>query len=170
MGIGFKGRIKKGKETAKESSKQTSAGRWKHCIHSESGQVYYYHTKTKETTWVKPDSFQLWKVVKDTSSGRSYFYNRITRETTWDKPSDFEEWRTAVDKTSGNTYYYNAITQETTWSDPRSLKKEPDPVQPFSHQDASAEVSEIEGSDSFAPHQLFTFVILHGSCEIWRCR
>jgi hypothetical protein len=155
MGLGFRGRNKNNKKEESTSLKDpTRSGKWKHCLHSETGKVYFYHTKTKETTWTKPDSFQVYKVVTDPSSGRPYFYNRITRQTTWEKPSDFEEWKTAQDKSSGNTYYYNILTKETSWSDPRMKTKETQKVE-----DRPANNSvESQAIDPILPEALSHFI------------
>eukprot|EP00392_Amoebophrya_sp_AT5.2_P012290 g12388.t1 len=53
---------------------------------SPDGRVYYYHTKTHETTWTKPVS--QWKEYSDPKSNRKYYYNTETKKTQWECPPE----------------------------------------------------------------------------------
>ena len=39
------------------NNKPKTSGKWKAVADKASGQTYYYHTETKETTWAKPDGY-----------------------------------------------------------------------------------------------------------------
>ena len=39
------------------NNKNKNSGKWKAVADKASGQTYYYHTETKETTWNKPDGY-----------------------------------------------------------------------------------------------------------------
>ena len=70
---------------------------WKATLDSASSQTYYYHSKTKVTTWTKPPGFdeaqknKLWKAAVDTNSGMTYYYHSKTKEVRWTKPEGFVE-------------------------------------------------------------------------------
>jgi len=96
--------------------KKSSKDEWKAAIQHDTGRIYYYHSKTRETTWIRPESFVLWKMGMDTTLNRPYFYNQITKETSWEVPPDFDPWKSYVDANTGKTYYHNVLTRETTWS------------------------------------------------------
>jgi hypothetical protein len=46
------------KELEQEQIKRKTNGRWKQCFDENSGRVYFYHTKTRETTWDIPDELK----------------------------------------------------------------------------------------------------------------
>ena len=48
------------KKTKKPFSKKVAndKGTWKATIDSASGNTYYFHTKTRQTTWIKPTGFK----------------------------------------------------------------------------------------------------------------
>lgn len=63
---------------------------------TEDGQVYYYNSKTEETSWTLPENIEIsngttskWEEYK-TDDGRTYYYNESTGETTWDKPAELK--------------------------------------------------------------------------------
>jgi hypothetical protein len=105
-------------KSKKKKTKKKVKDEWKAAIQADTGRVYYYHTTTKETTWIRPESFVLWKMIMDESTKRPYFVNQITKETTWDVPYDFDPWKSYVDSDTRKTYYHNVLTDETTWKKP----------------------------------------------------
>ncbi|EGW34513.1 uncharacterized protein SPAPADRAFT_149506 [Spathaspora passalidarum NRRL Y-27907] len=63
-------------------------------VTSEDGQVYYYNSKTNETSWTLPEETAVvtgsqWEEYT-TEDGRTYYYNESTGETTWEKPAKLE--------------------------------------------------------------------------------
>jgi len=68
-----------------------------------SGNTYWYHTLTGESSWDKPGATehvdppsdttltigQTWYEVEDEASG-VYYYNTATGDTVWDKPADYD--------------------------------------------------------------------------------
>ena len=109
------------KDSVKPPPRKSKIGKWKPAICPNTQKVYFYHTKTREVTWNRPEGFFEWKVAKD--KDKVYFYNSITKETTWDMPKDFQQWREVTDTTTdeGKKYYYNVLTRETTWNKPDEL-------------------------------------------------
>lgn len=109
------------KDTVKPPPKKSKVAKWKPVICPNTKKVYFYHTKTREVTWNRPQGFFEWKAAKD--NDKVYFYNVITKETTWDMPQGFQQWREVTDTSTdeGKKYYYNVLTRETTWNKPDEL-------------------------------------------------
>jgi len=84
---------------------------WSKATDPNSGKQYWYHEKTRETRWDRPElasgekgatdlkqaklaeqeeerllADAGWMVAKDPKSGRKYYYHQDTNETRWDKP------------------------------------------------------------------------------------
>ncbi|KAJ3155311.1 PRP40 pre-mRNA processing factor 40 [Geranomyces michiganensis] len=63
------------------------------------GKVYYFNTKTKQSSWEKPDALKTeaekatkshtWKEYA-TDEGKKYFYNTVTKVTTWEMPAELK--------------------------------------------------------------------------------
>ncbi|KAJ3172149.1 PRP40 pre-mRNA processing factor 40 [Geranomyces variabilis] len=63
------------------------------------GKVYYFNTKTKQSSWEKPDALKTeaeravkphtWKEYT-TDEGKKYFYNTVTKVTTWEMPAELK--------------------------------------------------------------------------------
>ncbi|KAG7662239.1 PRP40 [[Candida] subhashii] len=78
-------------------------------VTTEEGEIYYYNSKTKETSWTLPEGAELdngkvnkWEEYK-TDDGRIYYYNEGTGETTWDKPDEFKPAAAQVEKIDTST-------------------------------------------------------------------
>ncbi|KAK9463128.1 uncharacterized protein V1516DRAFT_648466 [Lipomyces oligophaga] len=64
------------------------------------GRKYFYNTKTKESSWTKPDAILtareralkdvLWKEY-ETSDGRKYWHNKETSQSVWQIPAEYKE-------------------------------------------------------------------------------
>lgn len=92
---------------------------WKATLDSASSQTYYYHTKTKVTTWTKPLAFdeaqknKLWKAAVDSNSGMTYYYHTKTKEVRWTKPEGFVERKKKKKEDVGETATATAQDVET---------------------------------------------------------
>jgi hypothetical protein len=108
----------------------------------ESGETYYYHEVTGETTWEMPVSEES-AVVADPASVVAPSHAASVNVGNIDDPEDEvddadvdnpesvtttnqqqelqedDEWIEATDPTSGDTYYYNSTTGETSWTKPK---------------------------------------------------
>jgi pre-mRNA-processing factor 40 len=61
-------------------------------VTDDEGRVYYYNSKTLETSWTLPEQeeeeISSWQVFT-TDDGKEYYYNEKSGETTWDIPEGF---------------------------------------------------------------------------------
>lgn len=61
-------------------------------VTDDEGRVYYYNSKTLETSWTLPEQeeeeISPWQVFT-TDDGKEYYYNEKSGETTWDIPEGF---------------------------------------------------------------------------------
>ena len=106
--------------------------------------MYYYNTRTGETSWIAPDDFVHQKDAQgswrrfDDEEGNTFYYNIHTGESSWVVPENDEEtnievkegddvqnkdeggseWIPCVDDETGQTYYWNRITGESNWEVP----------------------------------------------------
>ncbi len=110
----------KSKSKTTNTSTKFKKGKWKFAKDETTNRIYYYHTLTRQVSWIKPPSFQEWKVTLDQNSNRYYYYNVITKETTWVQPSNFKVWNKVEDEVNGD-YYYNVLTKETRWDNPDEI-------------------------------------------------
>ncbi len=92
------------KDEGKSADEATKEGDWTE-VQDDEGQTYYYNTKTEETSWDKPTSFdsktkdsdakpkegtvEEWVETQD-DGGRTYYYNTKTEETSWDRPAGMD--------------------------------------------------------------------------------
>merc|ERR1711871_1238068 len=90
-------------------------------LHNATETTFYFHFKTKEALFKKPEDFEDqhrmgtfrsggrvlarrtsgtgWTELMDTRTGNAYYHNRGTRSYTWDKPSEFDAaWLDTQDK------------------------------------------------------------------------
>ena len=71
------------------SSSFFSCSEWKAVLDDVSGCHYFYHTRTRETTWEKPESFNEWRAVENDVSGEISYYNVLTRTTSLTNPHKY---------------------------------------------------------------------------------
>jgi len=68
---------------------------WKSVVDPNSGRTYYYHRKTRETTWVKPDAFKKYEVAYkkwlDATVGASSANETALKETMKEEDTNEEE-------------------------------------------------------------------------------
>lgn len=70
------------------------------------GQVYYYNTVTKQSSWDKPDDLKTeterlldscpWKEYK-TENGKTYYHNVITSSSAWTMPPELEQIKKLIE-------------------------------------------------------------------------
>lgn len=80
---------------------------WTACVDEGSGQTYYYHAATGETTWQPPVAKDTGPIPPPPAVGGPPA-----------PPALPAGWSTAVDPNSGQTYYMNAATGATSWTPP----------------------------------------------------
>jgi hypothetical protein len=66
-------------------------GEWRAAFDENSGFIYFYNRRTRETTWTKPANFKQWKVVEDdVAGGNVFYYNVLTRTTSRGHPENVD--------------------------------------------------------------------------------
>ena len=162
--IRFQKKKKNKNQKSSKSAKVVQVGRWKAVKDEASGKYYFYHTKTRQVTWNKPQGFVEWKATLDKNSGRHYFYNTITKETTWTKPDEFQEWKQVVDPKSGRSYFYNVLTRVASWNDPSKVIENrvanPDTKEKAKENSAVIEPEPIQNEDRSLSREDSTTIIL----------
>ncbi|XP_049614527.1 rho GTPase-activating protein 27 [Syngnathus scovelli] len=102
---------------------------WEVHFDPESGQDYYYHPTTGQTTWDNPLAESLPSPPLPLPS-----------------PTQTSDWEQLVDERSGCPYFYNAMSGETSWEPPELFSPYPPLMEPMSvhrfHQDDSPQLPE----------------------------
>lgn len=109
---------------------------WEVHVDQESGQEYYYHPDTGQTTWDKPfldsptypESLTAENPLSP-SPPLSPAFSPSTASLSSVRTSD---WEQLVDETSGRAYFYNPMSGETTWEPPEQLSPYPPMMEPMS--------------------------------------
>ena len=68
----------------------TSAAGWEAVVDGSTGNTYYFHAETGQTSWEPPPGFATlpagWEAVTDPATGNIYYFNGSTGETSWTVP------------------------------------------------------------------------------------
>jgi hypothetical protein len=138
---------------------------WIESKDSSSGEVYYYHAESGETSWERPSSTEEMK--------RSLELSMVEEEDNetdeLDDAKDSEEienlsapdplpefWVESEDPSSGKTFYYNSLTQEVSWKRPTADESSEAPESKvtgkledeFEHISGEDEIKESESTGS----------------------
>nr|XP_019960399.1 PREDICTED: rho GTPase-activating protein 27-like isoform X1 [Paralichthys olivaceus] len=108
---------------------------WEVHIDQESGQEYFYHPSTGQTTWDNPfldsptDPKRLPALDPCSPSPPQSPALSLSTSSPPAWPSD---WEQLVDETSGRPYFYNPMSGETSWEPPELLSPYPPLMEPMS--------------------------------------
>lgn len=109
---------------------------WEVHLDHESGQEYYYHPNTGQTTWDKPC---LESPTSPESLTAGYPLSpspplspAFSTSTASPTPVWSSDWEQLVDESSGRPYFYNLTSGETTWEPPEQLSPYPPLMEPMS--------------------------------------
>lgn len=109
---------------------------WEVHVDQESGQEYYYHPPTGQTTWDNPflDSPTDSKLLpaEEPCSPSPPLSPAYSPSTASPPPAWTSEWKQLVDETSGRPYFYNPMSGETSWEPPEQLSPYPPLMEPMS--------------------------------------
>ncbi len=94
---------------------------WKAVPDNTTGYYYFYHKYTRETSWLKPDTFREWQAIR-CISGDICYYNVLARKIaqihTVRSNTNRGGWQAIPDKATGYFYFFHNGTKETTWDKP----------------------------------------------------
>lgn len=109
---------------------------WEVHIDQESGQQYYYHPTTGQTTWESPflDSINNPEdlVVEEPCSPSPSLSSVLSLPAASPCPALTSDWEQLVDETSGRPYFHNPVSGETSWEPPEQLSPYPHLMEPMS--------------------------------------
>lgn len=109
---------------------------WEVHVDQESGQEYYYHPTTGQTTWDNPflDSpiEPVAVPVEEPCSPSPPLSPALSLPTASLSPALTSDWERLVDETSGHPYFYNPVSGETSWEPPEQLSPYPHLMEPMS--------------------------------------
>ncbi|XP_035002270.2 rho GTPase-activating protein 27 isoform X1 [Hippoglossus stenolepis] len=108
---------------------------WEVHVDQESGQEYYYHPSTGQTTWDNPflDSpTDPERLPAEDPCSPSPPQSPARSLSTSSPPVWTSDWEQLVDETSGRPYFYNAMSGETSWEPPELLSPYPPMMEPMS--------------------------------------
>nr|XP_046234277.1 rho GTPase-activating protein 27 [Scatophagus argus] len=109
---------------------------WEVHVDQESGQEYYYHPTTGQTTWDNPfvdsptDPESL--PTEEPCSPSPPLSPTLASSTASPPPVWTSDWEQLVDETSGRPYFYNPMSGETSWEPPEQLSPYPPLMEPMS--------------------------------------
>ncbi|CAB1437956.1 unnamed protein product [Pleuronectes platessa] len=101
---------------------------WEVHVDQESGQEYYYHPSSGQTTWDNPflDSpTEPERLPAEDPCYPSPPQSPALSPSTSSPPAWISDWEQVVDETSGRPYFYNAMSGETSWEPPELLSRTP---------------------------------------------
>lgn len=109
---------------------------WEVHVDQESGQEYYYHPSTGQTTWDKPflesPTYPESLTAGDPLSPSPPLSPVFSPSTASPTPAWTSDWEQLVDETSGRPYFYNPMSGETTWEPPEQLSPYSPLMEPMS--------------------------------------
>lgn len=103
---------------------------WKEVVDDATGQIYYLHLVTQETSWEKPNDHRdeqanaVGAVPEPEEASLGEGDDALASE---DEHGDMQQggngilpsgWEELVDESNGQTYYFNSVIQETSWERP----------------------------------------------------
>jgi len=115
---------------------------WAEHVDAQTGNRFYFNTKTGESSWTKPASMS-----------QSAEPALVKADETPKAAANVEEWTEHVDAQSGRTFYYNVATGETSWSKPGTVSLEPQQVQTAAagaqEQDWTEHIDPVSGNNFY---------------------
>lgn len=99
------------------SKKAAPKPMWRATKDKTSGNTYYYHTGTKETSWIKPSEYD------EKADKRMARRNKKKGKKSARKKVKKPEWKSA-EAESGKTYYYHTKTKEVSWKKPEGFDED----------------------------------------------
>ena len=91
-----------------ESQSVTVAAGWQEMVDPDTGDRFYHHAATGQTTWERPPSTEDGTVLAATAAND-------------ESPAPDNDWKEMQDAETGGTFYYLAATGETAWERPSLL-------------------------------------------------
>uniref|UniRef100_A0A3P8RWA6 Rho GTPase activating protein 27 n=1 Tax=Amphiprion percula TaxID=161767 RepID=A0A3P8RWA6_AMPPE len=102
---------------------------WEVHVDQDSGQEYYYHPATGQTTWDSPfldsPSDPEPPPAEEPFTPSPPQSPALSRSTA-SPPARGSDWEQLVDETSGRPYFYNSMSGETSWEPPEPLTDPPE--------------------------------------------
>lgn len=109
---------------------------WEVHVDQESGQEYYYHPSTGQTTWDKPclesPTYSEHLTAGNPLPPSPPLSPAFSPSPASPTPVWSSDWEQLVDETSGRPYFYNPMSGETTWEPPEQLSPYPPLMEPMS--------------------------------------
>ncbi|XP_036384993.1 rho GTPase-activating protein 27-like isoform X2 [Megalops cyprinoides] len=102
---------------------------WEVHTDQESGQDYYYHPTTGQTTWDNPFGPPTNTEVPEEEPARS------PSPSPSPLAAGTSDWEQLLDEVSGQHYFYNPATGETSWDPPEQLSSSPPHMESLGFQD-----------------------------------
>ncbi|XP_054860723.1 rho GTPase-activating protein 27 isoform X1 [Amphiprion ocellaris] len=108
---------------------------WEVHVDQDSGQEFYYHPATGQTTWDSPfldsPSDPEPPPAEEPFTPSPPQSPALSRSTA-SPPARGSDWEQLVDETSGRPYFYNPMSGETSWEPPEPLSPYPPLMEPMS--------------------------------------
>ncbi|KAJ8379032.1 hypothetical protein AAFF_G00232010 [Aldrovandia affinis] len=97
---------------------------WEVHTDTESGQEFYYHPATGQTTWDNP-----FNALLDPEVPLEVLSSPLPAQSPAPSPpvpaAGSSDWEQLLDETSGQHYFYNSVSGETSWDHPEQLSPSP---------------------------------------------